>query len=209
MPVALGVADDDEARNVLGVYERQGLAWAGLRSQALVERAWLDRFMSLLPAGGAVLDIGCGSGLPIGRALMACGFALTGVDGAATMLALFRRNLPGAAAHRMDMRMLDLPGRFAGLLAWDSLFHLSPVDQRGMFARFRALALPGAALMFTSGSEEGSALGVLEGETLYHGSLDTGEYRMRLEQHGFEVVAHVASDPDCGDRAVWLARQQG
>ena len=123
-------------------------------------------------------------------------------------LALFRRNLPGVEVLAADMRALALGRRFAGLLAWDSLFHLSPEDQRSMFARFEAHAAPGAALMFTSGDVEGEAIGELEGEPLYHGSLNASEYAALLTTHGFDVVAHVSQDPSCGYRTVWLARQR-
>jgi hypothetical protein len=105
-----------------------------------------------------------------------------------------------------DMRQLDLGRRFDGLLAWHSFFHLSPADQRPMFARFASHAAPGAALMFTSGTTEGVAMGSWQGEPLYHGSLDTAEYRERLEGNGFEVLDHVVSDPGCGHATIWLAR---
>ena len=59
--------------------------------------------------------------------------------------------------------------------------------------------------MFTSGPAEGSAVGELEGEPLYHGSLDPDEYRILLDSAGFRVVNHVAEDPSCGSRTVWLA----
>jgi hypothetical protein len=108
----------------------------------------------------------------------------------------------------MDMRRLALDRRFAGLLAWDSLFHLSPDDQRPIFARLQAHAAPGAALMFTSGNEEGCSIGRLEGDPLYHGSLDADEYRALLDAAGFDVVAHAATDPSCGHRTIWLARQR-
>jgi len=199
---------DEPRPSVIDVYQRHGEAWAELRSDKLVERSWLDRFSTLLPAGGAVLDIGCGSGLPIGRELVRRGFDFTGVDGTPTMLALFQRNLPHATAHLMDMRQLALGRRFAGLLAWDSFFHLSPDDQRPMFARFQAHAAPGAALMFTSGSEEGCAIGQLQGDPLYHGSLNPGEYRALLDAAGFDVVAHKVADPACGHRTIWLTRQR-
>ncbi len=80
------------------------------------------------------------------------------------MLSLYRQNLPGSPAYLSDMRELSMGPRSDGILAWDSFFHLSPSDQRPMFARFEAHACPGAALMFTSGNEEGSAVGELEGE---------------------------------------------
>lgn len=194
--------------SIIDVYQRHGEAWAKLRSDRLMEGPWLDRFCELLPPGAAVLDIGCGSGLPIGRELIRRGFDVTGVDGTPTMLALFQRNLPGSPAHLVDMRQLALNRRFAGLLAWDSFFHLSPDDQRTMFDRFQAHAAPGAALMFTSGNEEGSAIGELEGDPLYHGSLNPVEYRTLLDAAGFKVVAHVVEDPTCGHRTIWLAQQR-
>jgi len=199
---------DGTQPSVIDVYQRHGEAWAARRGGDLVEGPWLDRFCALLPAGGAVLDIGCGSGVPIGRELVRRGFDLVGVDATPAMLSLFQCNLPGTAAHLIDMRALSLDRHFSGLLAWDSFFHLSPDDQRPMFARFRAHAAPGAALMFTSGSEEGSAIGKLEGDPLYHGSLDPADYRALLDAAGFEVVAHVAADPTCGHRTIWLARQR-
>ncbi|MBK1664336.1 SAM-dependent methyltransferase [Rhodospirillum rubrum] len=194
--------------SVIDVYQRHGSAWAKRRADHLVEGTWLDRFCELLPAAASVLDIGCGSGLPIARELVRRGFDVTGVDGASTMLALFGRNLPGTPAHLADMRELALGRRFAGLLAWDSFFHLSPADQRPMFRRFQAHAAAGAALMFTSGPSEGSAIGELAGDRLYHGSLGPDDYRALLDASGFEVVDHVVEDPTCGSRTVWLARQR-
>ena len=193
---------------VIDVYQRHGLAWAELRSDSLVEGPGLDRFCTLLLAGSAVLDTGCGSGLPIARELIRRGFDVTGVDATPTMLALFRHNLPGVSAKLADMRQLALVRRFAGLLAWDSFLHLSPEDQRVMFCRFQAHASPSAALMFTSGNVKGNAIGDLEGDPLYHGSLDPEEYRTLLDRAGFDVVDHVVEDPTCGDRTIWLSRQR-
>ncbi|WP_419825669.1 class I SAM-dependent methyltransferase [Sphingomonas sp.] len=81
-----------------------------------------------------MLDIGCGSGVPVARELVERGFAVTRLDGSATMLDLFRRSLPGSPAVLSDMRRLALERRFAGLVAWDSFFHLPPDDQRACAA---------------------------------------------------------------------------
>ncbi|MDV6332675.1 class I SAM-dependent methyltransferase [Asticcacaulis sp. 201] len=145
----------------------------------------------------------------IASELIRRGFDVTGVGATPTMLALFQRNLPGVPAHLADMRELALGQRFAGLLAWDSFFHLSPDDQRAMFKRFQAHATPRAALMFTSGTAEGQAIGELQGDPLYHGSLSPDEYRALLDATGFEVIDHVVEDPTCGHRTVWLAQQRG
>lgn len=197
----------DEAQDVVGVYNRHAKAWTEARGARLPEKGWLDRFLGLLPAAGAVLDLGCGSGVPIARYLVAQGRTVTGVDAAPEMILLFRRNLPDQQACVADMLTMQPRGAFDGILAWDSFFHLSHAAQREMLSRFRLHARPRAALMFTSGSSFGTAIGSLDGDALYHASLDTDEYRHLLAENGFEVLAQVNDDPGCGGRAVWLAQR--
>ncbi len=156
--------------------------------------------------GGQVLDLGCGGGEPIARNLIEHQCAVTGVDSSATLLDHCRQRFAGQQWIHADMRSLALDQDFAGILAWNSLFHLSPDDQRAMFAVFEHHAGPGCALMFTSGLEAGEAIGEFEGQDLYHASLSPGEYCTLLDTHGFEVVQHISEDPDCCGFTVWLAR---
>lgn len=64
------------------------------------------------------------------------------------------------------MRRLELVETFDGILAWDSYFHLTPDNQRAMFAAFKAHAHMGTALMFTSGPHYGETIGSYQGEDL-------------------------------------------
>jgi SAM-dependent methyltransferase len=198
----------DAAARIIDLYRRHAGAWTTARGTVLLERPWIERFADMLRRGAAVLDIGCGSGEPIARYLAARGHPVTGVDSSPEMIDLFRANLPGETAEVADMRSLKLDRRYGGLIAWDSFFHLPPQDQRMMFPIFRDHAEPEATLIFTSGPAFGEAIGSLEGEPLYHASLDPDEYRLLLDRNGFEAVAHVAEDADCGGRTVWLARQR-
>jgi SAM-dependent methyltransferase len=199
-------AMNSDADRIIGLYQRHARAWAQDRGNRLIERAWLDRFRALLPAGASVLDIGCGSGEPIARYLVGQGCNVTGVDSSPELIALCTASFPDLAWHVADMRTLALERRFDGMLAWDSFFHLCPDDQRRMFPIFRQHAGPRAALMFTSGPAHGEAIGSYKREPLYHASLDAAEYRALLNANGFEVVAHVVEDPDCGRHTIWLAQ---
>jgi len=195
-----------EADNIIGLYQRHGRAWAQDRGRRLLETAWLDRFRALLPRPASILDLGCGSGEPIGRYFIGHGCHLTGIDSSAPLIELCQRSFPSQDWRIADMRALSIEGHFNGVLAWDSFFHLCPQDQRKMFPIFRKHAASRAALMFTSGPSHGIAMGSLRGEPLYHASLDPDEYRALLDAVGFDVVSHVSEDPTCGGRTIWLAQ---
>lgn len=194
---------------IVSLYERHADAWLRRRnSLALMEAGWLDRFCAGLSPGADILDIGCGTGRPIASWLAQRGFSITGVDSSAAMLAMARDMQPSQTWMQSDMRSLNLDRQFAGLLAWDSFFHLNAGDQRGMFAIFQAHAKAGAMLMFTSGPSESEAIGEFEGEPLFHASLSPDEYRSLLAEHGFDVLDFVPEDPTCGQHSVWLARRR-
>lgn len=187
------------------LYERHARDFDRDRDRSLFERVWLDRFLRYLPSKAAVLDIGCGMGEPIARNLIERGFAVVGVDSSPSMIAMCRGRFPDAEWFVADMRQLTLGRKFAGILAWDSFFHLHVDEQRPMFKRFAAHAMPGAPLMFTSGISEGEAMGSYCGEPLYHASLDTSEYEQLLALNPFTVRAHQQEDAECGGHTVWLA----
>lgn len=194
------------AEEVIDLYRRRALDWDRDRSRNLIEKACLDAFLSHVPAGGAVLDLGCGSGEPIARYLIEQGRGLTGVDAAPALIDLCRRRFPEQTWRVADMRGLDLGRTFDGVIAWHSAFHLTPADQRAMFPVYARHLGPGGVLMFTSGSAYGESVGEWRGEPLYHGSLSTAEYRAALAHAGFEVLEHRGDDAETGGATVWLAR---
>ena len=194
------------AGRVIDLYQRHAIAWSRDRGDRLQEKSWLDRFLALLPSEPTVLDVGCGSGVPMARYLIEHRCRVTGIDASSAMIAMGAERFPEQEWRVADMRTLDLDRTLDGILAWDSFFHLPPDDQRRMFPTFARLGAAGTALLFTSGPSAGEQLGSYRGEPLYHASLDAEEYRELLRDNGFDVVAHVVEDPACGRRTVWLAR---
>ncbi len=199
----------DPADLIIGHYERHAASWdADRRAAAWNDMRWIDRFMGFLPAGAAVLDLGCGGGEPVASTISAHGFEVTGVDSSPTLISFCRNRMPNQRWVLADMRSLSLGKRFAGVLAWDSFFHLKHDDQRVMFPIFAAHAASGGILMFTAGLGHGEALGSYRGDPLYHASLDDAEYERLLKREGFELVEHSIDDPAKGGRIVWIARRR-
>lgn len=191
--------------DILPTYDLVARQWDAERDRSLFECGHLDRMLAAAP-GRRVLDAGCGAGRPIAVYLAGRGAEVTGMDGAGSMLALFRRNFPAARAVLADMRTMDLGRRFDAILAWNSFFHLDAAGQTAAIARFAAHAAPGAALLFTSGPDASERIGSVAGRPVYHSSLSPAAYRDLLGRHGWRVVSFTPEDPACHGHSVWHAR---
>ena len=140
-----------------------------------------------LPHGAAVIDLGCGPGLPITEVLVAEGLNVSGIDAAPSMVAAFRRNLPQtpvACEPVEDSTFFDR--RFDGVLAWGLIFLLTPEAQRRLIQRFAEILQPGGRLLFTSCAEPlvwNDAMTELESR-----SLGAEEYRRLLSAVGLSVI---------------------
>jgi SAM-dependent methyltransferase len=198
---------DDAASRIVGHYERHAVSWdADRRAGAWNDKPCIERFLSFLSGGATVLDLGCGGGVPVALHIAARGFHVTGVDSSSTLISFSRTRMLDQEWIVADMRSLNLGRRFAGVLAWDSFFHLRHDDQRRMFRIFAAHSAADGILMFNAGSSHGTAMGSYQGDPLYHASLDPSEYETLLAGAGFELIEHSINDPAKGGRTFWLAR---
>jgi SAM-dependent methyltransferase len=196
-----------DSERIIGLYERHAHTYARDRGTRLLdEKDWLDRFLALLPPQASILDVGCGTADPMDRYFIENGNNVTGIDSSPSLIQMCSGEFPKQNWTVADMRSLSLDRCFNGILALDSLFHLSPNDQRRMFPILKKHAAPSAALMFTSGPSYGEAIGSYCGEPLYHASLDPEEYRSLLKENGFDVISHVVEAPACYGHTIWLAQ---
>lgn len=191
--------------DILKIYEREASNWARARDRSLWERPVLEAALAG-QKGASVLDLGCGSGQPIARWFVGQGAKVTGVDGSAAMLAHFRAEIPQARAICADMRDIALGTRFDVIVAFNSFFHLSPADQRAMFAVFAAHAAADARLVLTTGptGSEGQ-IGRVGNSAVYHASLDPDEYRAEMAAAGFVPRWFRPEDTKLRGHSVWLA----
>ena len=196
------------AKRIVDLYRDKADDWVRDRGATLYsgdggvdEAVWLDRFVAGLPAAAKILDVGCGSGWPIGSALLEWGHQLTGVDASSGLIAHAQATLPMGMWSVADMRDAFPPGPFDGVLAWHSLFHLSPDDQKKVLPKLAASVAEGGRLMFTSGPAYGETIGQWRGEPLYHASLEPEAYRALLADAGLRV------EYDGAESGVWLARR--
>ena len=103
----------------------------------------IDRFVSLLPSPELrILDVGCGFGHDLGH-FLSRGLNIYGVDLSRSMLAMARRDFPGAQLCHMDMRWLNFaPGSFGGVWAAHCLYHIPKRDINRVIRGIQQVLLP-------------------------------------------------------------------
>ena len=156
-----------------------------------------------LPPGAAVVDLGCGSGLPITNVLVSQGLNVYGVDASPSMVEAFRHNLPGipvACEPVQESSFFDR--KFDAVLAWGLMFLLQPEEQNHLIQRMAELLVPGGRLLFTSPplplvwndamtGLESRSLGAVEyrRQLARLGLVVTREYEDEGENHYYDAVA--------------------
>ncbi|WP_197523329.1 class I SAM-dependent DNA methyltransferase [Actinokineospora pegani] len=95
------------------------------RDVQMGEAQWL---IEQLPPGSRVLDLGCGSGLPTCKQLVAAGMDTVGVDESSVMLELAAQQAPGATYIQGDLRELDALGEFDAVVTFFALLMLPRAD---------------------------------------------------------------------------------
>ena len=149
-------AAGDPKRIVADGYDRiaeRYFAWSDAHPSP-VRRAWLERALARIPADTDVLDLGCGAGVPMTRAL-AEGRRVTGVDLSVRQLELARANVPKATFIQTDMTALDLrPDSLDAVTAFYSLTHLPRAELPGMLAAIHRWLRPGGTFIASLGADE-------------------------------------------------------
>jgi SAM-dependent methyltransferase len=179
--------------------------YSGQRSDVIEpEVQW---FMASVPRGGTVLDVGCGTGRPITRALLDSGVSVVGVDSSARMLERFRVNCPTATAIESQIQSCDFVRMtFDAAIAWGVLFHLEHAEQRKAIAKVSEVLKRGGLFLFTSGQEDGTKQGVpMNGVPFRYWSFDVDGYRELLRENQLRLTrAHK----DAGENIYYLAAKE-
>jgi SAM-dependent methyltransferase len=110
---------------------------------------------SSIPYGSRVLDVGCGNGIPLTRALLRAGHLVVGLDSSSPMLERLRDNCPETLAIRGVVQACPFADcTFDAAVAWGVMFHLIPEYQIKPIASVSRVLKIGAPFLFTSGDED-------------------------------------------------------
>ena len=116
----------------------------------------IRQFLSYLPPGPRVLDLGCGPGHESMR-LASAGAKVFGVDFSDECIRIARERCPQCRFGVMDFRQLDTSfGRFHGVFAAGSIIHVSPDELPQVMSRIASVLEDGGRLLALVQDGEGS-----------------------------------------------------
>jgi SAM-dependent methyltransferase len=154
-------------------------------------RAWVKT----LPKGATVLDLGCGSGVPISQVIVDEGLTVCGVDASPSMIAAFRTRFPEAAAECRPVEESEFFGRaFEAVVAWGLMFLLPGDVQAKLIAKVSTVLKTGGKFLFTSPAQKCEWSDNLTGQTSQ--SLGAEAYRRILAANGLVVENETEDEGD-------------
>ena len=172
---------------------------------------WLAVLRARLPAGGPVLDLGCGCGVPVARSLAAAGYQVTGVDISEVQIGRARRLVPAGTFVRADASTVTFPAAsFDAVVCLYALVHMPLRAQPELLRRVADWLRPGGCLLTVTGEREWTGtednwLGGPAAMWWSHAGADT--YRAWLEQAGLQVTAQeFVPEGESGHALFWARR---
>ena len=151
-------------------------------------RSFLDRVIARIPAGGRILDLGCGAGL-VTAELVGSG-RVVALDRSSAQLALARVNAPSALRVRADMADVAFAsGSFDAVIAFWTLIHVRRDLHPTLLANIHDWLRPGGMFAGTLGTSD-SPEDVEEdffGAAMSWSHFDAATNRRLLDEAGFDL----------------------
>jgi SAM-dependent methyltransferase len=112
------------------------------------QEEWVARLLSVIPAGGTVLDAPCGTGRYFSL-IAGAGMRVVGVDQSAGMLAQARTRNLASLLERTSLQELSYVARFDAAVTIDAMENVPPEDWPTVLANLRRAVRPGCDLYLT------------------------------------------------------------
>ncbi len=188
-------------------YDEIGGRYASDRDRWPSKR-YLGRFSRKLPRGANVLDLGCGTGVPIDRYLIGKGHKIVGLDISGNQVALARRNNPAAKYEAKDIQELqDSEYSVDGVVSIYAIFHTPRETHQGLFQKLRSFLPKGGVILVSMGASEweGSEKDFY-GTTMFWSHFGPEKNRSLIEACRFKVTLDEIDESGGESHQIIMAR---
>ena len=147
----------------------------------------VSNWVRALPLDSTVLDLGCGTGVPISKVLIDEGMRVYGIDSSPTLVKAFQQNFPNTpVVCEMAEDSLFFNRKFDGIVAWGLMFLIRKEAQERIIQKVANALNAGGKLLFTSPSEKTHWKDAMTGQ--HSTSLGAKKYRELLSSSGLSLI---------------------
>ncbi|MEV0987814.1 class I SAM-dependent methyltransferase [Streptomyces sp. NPDC049949] len=193
-------------------YDALSLRYDQAYSAETKDQPWISELSGRIPAGGMVLDLGCGSGVPVACALATAGHRVTGVDISEVQIRWARELVPQAEFIRADATAVDFaPASFDAVVSFYALIHIPLDEQLPLLRKVAGWLRPGGWFLGTTGHRAWT--GVDEdwlggGTAMWWSHADAATNRAWITQAGLTVEQEEFVPEGEGGHALFWARRR-
>jgi len=202
---------DDHTQTTIATYDKTAKEYI-VKVQKYAPEEEREMFVSMVKAGGKILDAGCGSGRDANH-FASQGFTVTGIDLSDNLLSYAKEHAdPNATFLNMDLRAINLNTSFDGIWASASLLHLKRDECLTVLRNFQHMLMPGGILFLLMKEGTGEQLvtsGTIEGDLRFFTYYMSDDLRQMLEGAGFKMIDQYTWDQkdrnDERPHEVWIS----
>lgn len=172
----------------VSLFENYAHEFMAARDGSCVGARLAEQWAALMPPGTEVLEVGCGAGLPVTRALDRGGVKIWAIDSSPTLLKTFSKRFPSIPVDCAHALKSDYFGKkFGAVISVGLIFLLRADEQAALFHRVSNHLQSGGRFLFTAPLEKGEWRDL----TTEHKCLSLGEawYEDKLGEAGFKLTA--------------------
>ena len=183
-----GLGPDEHGKIVREGYNKIAKAYYSDRDLFKNEKE-IDEFISHLPDGGTVLDIGCGGGVPVLRTLVDRGYIAKGIDFSQGMLDVAKENVPEAELILGDITKTDFESEsFDGIISTYAFIHIFRTQHPHLYSQIFNWLKPGGVMLVSTARTEWEEVHDYYGAPMAWSHPEARESLQLVNNTGFEVI---------------------
>lgn len=182
----------DKSKLAVDTYEKIAGKYAQQYFDDMVDVPYIDKFLTMLPKQGKILDVGSGPG-QFAKHMIEKGFEVIGIDFSKEMVAIAKGKVPTVDFRHMDMRHLDFPNSsFDGAFSAYSLIHIPSEEVLATLKGFHRVLKAGGYVEIAV--QKGEADKIIDEpfmptEKMFFNFFTEERIAKFLEDAGFQVVS--------------------
>jgi len=169
---------------------------------------YVRRLLQLLPATAQILDLGCGSGLPIDRELLNQNHLVTGLDISETQIAAAKKNCPRGEFLVKDISQLK-PGEYAvdAVISFYTIFHLPRTKHQRLLKTIASFLPKNGLLLITMGDRDFEGMHNFYGVNMWSSHYGPVKNSRLVKAAGFSILTDEIDNSGREKHQIILAKK--